>query len=143
MRQQIIPTVLFISMAIGFLMACSKYMTASQVLATRIIASRVSNHGIQKWPVLFTPLVAASQLACAVTEDKDQAIQSAFTSIATVIFRDLNDPLLKEDLTLFIESLGIVLDPDLIIITLPPGSKKLLEILICTFAQPRMHGGEP
>ncbi len=135
MKQNIIFTVLFLPMAICLFMACSKQISPFQQITITNIARTLAHHGIQKWPDQFTPLVKSSQLACQISKDKENAIQKAFTSIATVIYRDLKDPSLKHSLLLLIESLDIRLDSSLTIITLPPESKELLELLICSFAQ--------
>lgn len=91
--------------------------------------------GLEKYPDSFKVLATISLIACETTEDRDKAIQDAFSEIAATCLKDLDDPLFWVDFTDIVDLMGVSLSPTFKIEGLSPETQMILNDIVCEFGK--------
>lgn len=118
-----------------FLTGCTWAIGPGKDATTRILSRRLAYHGMEKWPDHFAILGRICQSACEISKGKIEALQGAFETITRVIFKEIHDPLLRADLADLIQLIGIKQDPQFKLMDLTPDQKRILEVIVCSFAE--------
>lgn len=136
-RAKFIPvSLLLLTIALSpTLTGCSWATRKGQDEMIRILTRRMAYYGVKKWPDHFATLGRICQSACEISKGKEKAIQGAFENIIRVIFKEVQDPLLRTDMTAIIRLIGAKQDPQSKTLSFTPDQKKFLEDFVCSFAE--------
>lgn len=117
------------------LMRCALVTGPDKDVIIRITARRIAFHGFEIRPELFASLGEVAKASCEKISDKAEPLEIAFKVIVETITKELDDPLLAQDIQDIIELLGIKFDAAFDLVGLTPEKLKYISIFVCSFSQ--------
>jgi len=129
-----IPIFLAIAMAIS-IMSCALVTGPDKDVIIKITARRIAFHGFELKPDMFTCLGEVAKTSCETIADQGTALEVAFTAIVERVTKEMDDPLLAQDIQDIVELLGIKFDAAFNLVGLSPEKLKYISIFVCSFSQ--------
>ena len=121
-------------LALSF-MSCALVTGPDKDVIMKITARRIAFHGFELKPELFAYLGEIAKESCEKISDQAEPLEIAFKVIVETITKELDDPLLAQDLQDIIELLGIKFDAAFDLVGLTPEKLKYISIFVCSFSQ--------